>query len=134
MKDVQVFLDCWRVPLPVFESYGSVPARSAWSLVRCVLLSIADHDGEFTPCGVIGGRVGCSVNAAQWLVSQLMQFGLVVDLGPDLEAPRGRRRGGYKSNVKRLAVNRAKLAELLATPRVRVEGLRWRPRRKAVRA
>ncbi len=132
MKDIQVFLDCWRVPLPRFESYGSMPSKCSPSMVRCVLLSIAEHDGEFTPCGILAVRVGCSENAAGWVVVKLMELGVVVDLGPDFDAPAGQRRGGYRSNVKRLAIDRARLAELLATPRVEVEN--WRVRRKAVRA
>lgn len=120
--------------LPKFPSHSGSGYIAARSVVRCVLLSIAEHDGEFMPGHIVAFRVGCHKQTALSIIARLQELGLVENLGTDLDAPVGSRRGGYRADVKRLTINRARLAELLSMTQVDVERITWRRRRKAVPA
>lgn len=128
--DVELFTNCWRVFLPRFHSHSNRNATLTPAIARTVLLSIAEHDGEFMPYHVLSKRASCHEHVAGCVARELLKFGLVDDLGPDFDAPPGQRRGGYASKVCRLSVNRAKLNELLSIPKAEIERLAWRPRCK----
>lgn len=129
-----VFEACWKVPLPKFPSHSDQSTTMSKSIARCVLLSIAEHDGEFAPSHIVGCRAGCSRHVAAWTITCLMDIGLVRDLGPDWDRPPGERRGGYKNNVRRLSIDRDRLAAMLARPRHEIERVRLNRERKAVTA